>query len=274
MTGGNFDSWQLNPSGILGLLVLLILNLSAKLFSLRTEKHSPPKPHRSGGFFNFMKMNLRDHAPFLVIVSLAIVAWAIVFAIGCIENAQLAKFGLFGDFFGSINSLFSALAMSGAIYALILQTRQTSDDKKHDRDMLRRSKLEAVVTANSELKHLVSTTIFEVTQMLTDERGIDQPRRHEIRMLCQRIASSELQIHTLSAIYFHHKHVALMILGPGVLHKLVIDPINELATAESDPVRFQALDKMHTSSVDFAHHLSDCIVKTIEKMEEIIVTEK
>ena len=109
-------------------------------------------PRTLGGFssFNMSRNSPPSRKTFLVIGGIAIAIWLGVLAFGWSQsglpfNAPLTNLGLFGDMFGAINALFSALAMSGAIYAIILQAWQIQDQKQHDYDLLRREKLEIVV---------------------------------------------------------------------------------------------------------------------------------
>jgi hypothetical protein len=46
------------------------------------------------------------------------------------NNPPLGDYSQWGDMYGSVSSLFSALALGGAIYALILQTRELEDTRK------------------------------------------------------------------------------------------------------------------------------------------------
>lgn len=75
--------------------------------------------------------------------------------------------GQFGDMFGFLNALFSGIAMCGAVYAVILQTkqiqdqeRQILDQKRHDEEMLRRVKLEALILELETLRNFLVDSMF------------------------------------------------------------------------------------------------------------------
>lgn len=160
-------------------------------------------------------MNKRPSlATFISIAGVGLLAWAALAWVGFREirpafpdsgavlpNATLAKLGLFGDMFGCINAVFSGLAMSGAIYALMLQSWQIGDQKKHDHDMLRRNKLEEIAGMLSEVLHRIEVLLIGIKEFVAPE-GIDPSRRVKFELEIQEIERADFHAHLLHSLYF------------------------------------------------------------------------
>ncbi|MEZ5384985.1 MAG: hypothetical protein R3F13_05670 [Prosthecobacter sp.] len=93
---------------------------------------------------------------FIIACLCAASAWTVLFLIGfvvCVTSEDSIQYlGQFGDMFGSLNTFFSGLAMSGALYAIYLQTTQIKDQSDqirrqriHDERLLRRGKFERLM---------------------------------------------------------------------------------------------------------------------------------
>src|SRR4051794_29897341 len=65
-------------------------------------------------------------------------------------NAMLARFGVFGDMFGAVNALFSALALWGVFYAVLLQRQEVAAAEEQLRLAKESAKGEEESRRNSE----------------------------------------------------------------------------------------------------------------------------
>lgn len=72
--------------------------------------------------------------------------------------------GQFGDLFGSVNALFSGLALAGLIYTIYLQHRELSlqrEELNNQREEMKQSREQLTHQANAQL-HLVNATIAQI----------------------------------------------------------------------------------------------------------------
>lgn len=67
------------------------------------------------------------------------------------SGASDSDAGAFGDMFSTVNALFSGLAFSGVIYALILQDNEARQNTEQFRKSLRATEISARLTAYSTL---------------------------------------------------------------------------------------------------------------------------
>ena len=81
------------------------------------------------------------------------IAHLIAFVIWVLDPLNLEFIGQYGDFFGCLNTLFSGLAMVGAVYAVLLQRQSLEDfklenlnERRHQEELARVSKLEEICT--------------------------------------------------------------------------------------------------------------------------------
>ncbi|MDZ4404890.1 hypothetical protein [Prosthecobacter sp.] len=108
--------------------------------------------------------------PLILVLLFVGAAWIgvslVCLVIGTASSPTLQFLGQAGDTFGVVNSLFSGIAMCGAIYTVYLQTRQMDNQGKelhHDRlteeRQLRRTKYE-------EMLHAIQTDINELSRII------------------------------------------------------------------------------------------------------------
>lgn len=142
---------------------------------------------------------------FLLLAVLGFFAWFGLLCFGIKQTglpwgASLEKLGLFGDMFGCINALFSAFAMCGAVYALIVQTWQISDQKKHDHDMLRREKLEKLVHKFSEMRQRMDLLLLDLDSV--NHVSIQPQESRRIKVALREIQLVDMEAALLAALYF------------------------------------------------------------------------
>ena len=75
----------------------------------------------------------------------------------------MAKLGQFGDTFGFLNTLFSGLALIGAVIALVFQVRLNEYERKHDREMMFRQKLEELLFRMYSYRGVAQRNFLEVS---------------------------------------------------------------------------------------------------------------
>lgn len=96
-------------------------------------------------------------------IAIVLFVWLVVLGISlkvffCGSDELVAKWGQFGDAFGSVNALFSGLALLGVIAALLLQREdidlqleEMRKSAKAQRDAAELQRIQARVSANAEM---------------------------------------------------------------------------------------------------------------------------
>lgn len=85
-----------------------------------------------------------------------IVLWAVVLVLSlstyyCTDASASSKWGQFGDAFGTVNALFSGLALLGVVAALLLQHKDTEVQSKSLAESARLQVIQARIAANAEM---------------------------------------------------------------------------------------------------------------------------
>lgn len=86
----------------------------------------------------------------LLIVSIAVIVWIVggllpaLIVLGCINPTNI---GVFGDFFGVVNSLFSSLALAGVLVAVILQHMEMKNTQKSFMETYHLQVMESVLSS-------------------------------------------------------------------------------------------------------------------------------
>ncbi|GMV70173.1 MAG: hypothetical protein DYG93_07685 [Leptolyngbya sp. PLA2] len=94
---------------------------------------------------------------YIVGVALGVlVLWAVVFLLSlsayyCGDASSSPKWGQFGDAFGSVNALFSGLALLGVVAALLLQHKDIEVQSKSLAESARLQVIQARIAANAEM---------------------------------------------------------------------------------------------------------------------------
>ena len=199
---------------------------------------------------------------FFKIASVAVTLWIVVLCFGIESsglplNATLPNLGLFGDMFGGINALFSALAMSGAIYALIAQGWQIREQKRHDLDLYRRQKLEEIALQTSALFNTISDVGFDIIRChdRREEDGcLEIEVRRDILDKSRKILARHSDLRMLAQLYFRDeaKH---LVTDHDSLITLVTDPIANFLNDTDDFHGVQ--DQFMEKSSIFLEKLSD-----------------
>lgn len=92
----------------------------------------------------------------------------------------MAYLGQFGDMFGILNTAFSGFAMTGAVYAVILQTKQIDEQRKqveegkrHDEELMRREKFERLILGLRNISQRSLTWIFKIQESPTQQMATE-----------------------------------------------------------------------------------------------------
>jgi hypothetical protein len=114
-------------------------------------------------------MKNKQAGTIILISTIAIAAWSVTLVIAVIALAagscSIQQLGQFGDSFNFVTSLFSALALSGTTYAVIIQHNQRLDDlnmaaenRRHELMVIRISKGESLLEKIARMRRAVSGT--------------------------------------------------------------------------------------------------------------------
>ena len=111
----------------------------------------------------------RSQAPlkrwFVAAAAPIVTLWILAVVIGLLISDNLAEAGQFGDMFGSINALFSGLALAGVVIAVLLQSRELALQREElamtrGEVKLQRAQLERQATTSHMQR--METTFFQV----------------------------------------------------------------------------------------------------------------
>lgn len=166
-------------------------------------------------------------------VCILLTLWGFAAGVGamvlCCKPADMAALGQWGDMFGILNSLFSALAFGGTLFAIHLQNtqieenaQQIRDQKTHQEELMRRQKLEEFAAALAEVIDEITGVEIEV------DKG--QRNTHADRLaMCVRIVTPIRKASLLAALYFPSIRTAFTD-GPD-LNRLTVRILNDEAEA-------------------------------------------
>lgn len=129
----------------------------------------------------------------MIIVSSVFVAWFVFVAYVIFRGQEGAEaIARFGDAFGVINAGFSSLAAAGAVYAVILQSREL----RAARDDAKQSRLDSArsIAAQEGAVKLQARTIVYQEMMATRERNLQNRRnlREKLKEVERRLSTSSL----------------------------------------------------------------------------------
>src|SRR5690606_23038019 len=88
---------------------------------------------------------------FFLLILVVVMLWAASIPLVFQFFPAPTEVGTFGDMFGAVNALFSGLAFSGVIYALILQDNEAKKNTEQFQRSLRATEISARLTAFSAL---------------------------------------------------------------------------------------------------------------------------
>ena len=88
---------------------------------------------------------------FYILVITVFFVWAVSIPAVFLLYPKLSDASSFGDMFGAVNALFSALAFAGVVYALILQDNETRLNAEQFQKSLKATEISAKLTAYSTL---------------------------------------------------------------------------------------------------------------------------
>lgn len=218
--------------------------------------------------------NIPEHFKhFLIVPLLAALAWGFFVVVGTgvlgCSPQSLQFTGQLGDSFGILNSAFSAVGMSAAMYALILQIWQNYDSKEHDKEMLRREKFEKLLNGIDKFRVVLLTSSMkffrgDLSKIETYDLGVD-------------IMSAHSEALILARLYFP-SFVDRVI--PQKVYEQIIEPMNEFVkkldawsdaekNERKNSIQKQFLATMSSSRLclDFALLNSENILKGKESEE-------
>lgn len=135
--------------------------------------------------------------PFWVLMLIVSLAWALSVPLVLVFFSLPDDAGAFGDMFGAVNALFSALAFAGVVYALILQDRESKNNAWQFQQSLRATELSARLTAYSTLLQECDSALqryerWEATSPNADYKNVKETVRKkmsEYRAEVERLAS-------------------------------------------------------------------------------------
>lgn len=236
----------------------------------------PPRPASLGGFF--MSSSKSPTFPLTLLIGacslwmgLLIFGFVRLQANACPNTTPLVDAGQFGDMFGVLNALFSGVAMCGAIYALILQGWQNQDQKKHDRDLLRREKMELLATKICNYRSALYSHSYLVGSWLGSysDDGQDPILKQRIEKSYQSFASMAMEISLFAGIYFP-SHVSMVV--PDSIHAYdgYVVPTMDLLKAKSADEAMLKFDVFEAQSAAVIDRCQKCLEYLVEKSELMI----
>ncbi len=173
-----------------------------------------------------------DNDNYIKIILSAIASVYFIFSLVILVNngfpEALSDYGAFGDSFGVLNSLFSALGFSGLVYTLLLQQKQIQTQEKETNEQEKRYNINVYETNLYKLIELYKIVLSEVVIEYNNESYIGRDAlQYAIKSIMDNIRSqntniypSEIRTKILSKNvsqddqkiidYIHHEHFKII----------------------------------------------------------------
>ena len=123
---------------------------------------------------------------FYILVITVFFVWAVSIPAVFLLYPKLSDASSFGDMFGAVNALFSALAFAGVVYALILQDNETRLNAEQFQKSLKATEISAKLTAYSTLLQECDSALkryerWEQNNPDADYRSVKETVRNKIK---------------------------------------------------------------------------------------------
>ncbi len=213
-------------------------------------------------------------APLILIFSVTLIilsGWAAfgINQLGAPFNATLPNLGLFGDMFGCLNALFSAVAMTFGFYALRIQNwqiqdqqRQINAEKKNAEEMFRREKLREFLDSMSEFKDLVMSSTLKF---------LENPSMNDYQWwpIGNGMMSRHSEVTTLVQLYFANDAAKMLPSGPNKNVIPIVDKVRRSITANT-LVADSDLPKAMLAFHDYVDEITLRVHEVILDLESIV----